>query len=255
MYKVGYIMEQIEIVAKTIEDAIAEGLKQIEMNLEDVTITILKQPGMFSKAKIKISFEKPQAIKLDEPLTQTSVKNNQLNEAEKIDNNNDKEFETEQASDFQSLDEKIIATTILENIICELNIDAKITQSAKGKVILLEVKGDSLGALIGRGGENIDSLQLLLNNILRVKTPLEKRRIILHIGDYQIQKEKKIRELANVARAKCLEINKTVRMDPMNSYERRLVHDELNKTDDIVCESFGVEPYRYVTVRPNDEKE
>ena len=105
--------------------------------------------------------------------------------------------------------------------------------------------------LIGRNGKTIESLQIITNDYLKQELGFPYR-IYIDICDYKKQKEVKFIRLAkqiakDVARTGC-----EIKLDPMNSYERRIIHNALANNKEVRTESFGEEPNRYVVIKPRD---
>ena len=118
--------------------------------------------------------------------------------------------------------------------------------------IKVNIVSDSSSILIGKNGKTMSSLQYLLKQSIQSKIP-EKINIIIDTNDYREKKEKNIERLA-IRLAK--EVRKTkvdVKMDSMNSYERRIVHNKLSGFKGITTESIGEEPNRCVVIKCIEE--
>ena len=118
--------------------------------------------------------------------------------------------------------------------------------------IKVNIVSDSSSILIGKNGKTMSSLQYLLKQSIQSKIP-SKINIIIDTNDYREKKEKNIERLA-IRLAK--EVRKTkvdVKMDSMNSYERRIVHNKLSGFKGITTESIGEEPNRCVVIKCIEE--
>ena len=118
--------------------------------------------------------------------------------------------------------------------------------------IKVNIVSDSSSILIGKNGKTMSSLQYLLKQSIQSKIPA-KINIIIDTNDYREKKEKNIERLA-IRLAK--EVRKTkvdVKMDSMNSYERRIVHNKLSGFKDVTTESIGEEPNRCVVIKCIEE--
>ena len=118
--------------------------------------------------------------------------------------------------------------------------------------IKVNIVSDSSSILIGKNGKTMSSLQYLLKQSIQSKIPA-KINIIIDTNDYREKKEKNIERLA-IRLAK--EVRKTkvdVKMDSMNSYERRIVHNKLSGFKGITTESIGEEPNRCVVIKPRED--
>lgn len=235
-------MKYIDIQDKTIESAIAKGVEELGTTAENVEVTILKQPGMFSKAKVRLTV-------IEENLT--APKSQPVVEEKK----EEAPQQTPQAEVAPAQNTEITtpAGEVLAKICKEINPQIVISETKKDRIVIYEISGQGSEALIGKGGQGIDSLQIVLNSINRHKQDGASH-IVLRIAEYEKTKEAKLHRLATESADKAVEINNTVRLPIMNSYERRIVHSFLQNDDRVITESFGVEPYRYTTVRPKDKE-
>ena len=253
-------MKYVDVSGKTIELAVEEGLKELNTTLENIELTILKQPGMFSRAKVRLTLveEKLEKVEVKEaPKAQETRQ--EPKQTKKVVEAAQEETKPEKAapkSEVTTGEYKTVAGKVLDELVKNINSSLKVKEKTQGNVIILEVEGDDdLGALIGRQGSTLEALQTLMNSIQRIKQFENRKRIILHVGDSQKLREEKLNKLALKTIEECINQNKTIRMEPMNSFERRIAHTEIQKDARVVSESFGVDPYRYITVRPKGENE
>ena len=127
-----------------------------------------------------------------------------------------------------------------------INIEYKI--NIEPEVINIECSSDNSAALIGKNGKMLNSLQLLLRKIVEVNTNLNIR-INLDIEDY---KKRKINSLEREVKKLIKEVLATkidIKLDPMNSYERRIVHNLVSNYEELTTESEGESPNRYVVIK------
>lgn len=112
---------------------------------------------------------------------------------------------------------------------------------------------DETGLLIGFRGENINSIQTVLGIMVKGNTG-EWVRIIVNVGDYRQKQEQKLEELANQSADRAIESNEAQPIYNLTAGQRRTIHMFLSKRDDILTESQGVEPERYLVVSPKLKK-
>ena len=138
---------------------------------------------------------------------------------------------------------------LLNNIVEKMGIKIKIETSRKEKYLKLTMYSDNSNILIGKNGRTLSSLQNIIRQSVYNKTGIPAN-IILDVENYKVKKEKNIIFLSKkIAR----EVEKTgieAKMDSMNSYERRIVHNTLTKNNKVTTVSEGEEPNRYVIVKP-----
>lgn len=115
------------------------------------------------------------------------------------------------------------------------------------KSIKIDITGDSTGILIGRRGETLDSLQYLTSLVVNKGTQ-EYKRITLDTENYRKKREETLVALANRIADKVVRTGKRVVLEPMNPYERRILHATLHDHEKVETISEGEEPYRRVVV-------
>jgi spoIIIJ-associated protein len=126
------------------------------------------------------------------------------------------------------------------------NIEAKIREDH----FKFSLFSDNNAILIGKGGRTIESLQTILKSIIQNKTHFNIN-VTLDVEDY---KEKQAKRIEMLARRLAKEVQATgveVMLDNMNSYERRLVHEEVSQFEGVHTISEGEEPNRHVVIKPN----
>ena len=138
--------------------------------------------------------------------------------------------------------------TFLEGLLQHMDSAAQVTiyQPEKGryKVIL---EGEKLGALIGRRGETLDAIQQLTN--YSVNRGSDKRvRIHVDADNYRLKREQSLQHLARKVAAKVIKYKRNVTLEPMNAYERHVIHTALQDVENVTTYSMGTEPNRRVIV-------
>ena len=139
-----------------------------------------------------------------------------------------------------------IKSTLLE-ILDLMNIKANLETKVRENRIEIKIFSDNNAILIGKNGKNMQALQTIIRQILKKDI---KEKIHLIVENY---KEKRIRNLEILAKKTAREVAKTkveTKLDSMNSYERRIIHNILNDNKYVYTESMGEEPNRYVVIKP-----
>jgi spoIIIJ-associated protein len=114
--------------------------------------------------------------------------------------------------------------------------------------ITVRLTGDDIGIVIGRRGETLDALQYLLSLVVNHRAD-EYIRIILDVADYRKKREETLIRLANRVADKVARYRKNLTLEPMNPYERRVIHSTLQNHKYVDTQSVGEEPNRKVVVR------
>ncbi|EAF1130408.1 protein jag [Listeria monocytogenes] len=118
-----------------------------------------------------------------------------------------------------------------------------------GKDVKLQIKGDSLGMLIGKHGQTLNALQYL-TQLIANKTTSQYKNIIVNVGDYRERRHETLVILANKMADKALKTKSAVHLEPMPSFERKIIHAILSENEQIETHSEGRDPYRYIVIKP-----
>ena len=144
------------------------------------------------------------------------------------------------------------AADFVDELLARMNIDAIAepnTHEGHMHVDIVDGPGDDMALLIGHDGQTLDAIQELTR--MAVGRRLDQRvRVIVDVDDYRKQRESRLVEHARELAERVLSTGQEEELDPMNSYERKLVHDAVSEVEGIESESRGVDPTRYVVLRP-----
>ena len=236
-------------------------------NDDDVQFEIISQSkkkilGIFGgcKAEVRAYIEVP------DPKPQKSKKNTKkaVNEPKKAENKPktqkvqaEKNQEAPKKEEINAVDESAIAADsktgkaiayirkILPELGCE-NISIKAAEKENGAVIILE--GEGLGAIIGHRGETLDSLQYLTS--LAANNGGGYFKVTLNIGNYREKREQTLISLAKRVSAQVLRNNRSRALEPMNPYERRIIHTAVQDIEGVTSNSVGEGSNRRVVIYP-----
>ncbi|MGI6307645.1 MAG: RNA-binding cell elongation regulator Jag/EloR [Dethiobacteria bacterium] len=206
-------MISIEVSAKTVEEALEEGLKKLGVKKDNVQVEVLSEPaqGLFKFLGSKMA-----------KLRLTVIKDTE-----------------EYIKDF------------LENIVHIIGVKGNINVVPNDEGNLyLEIKGEDLGVLIGKRGNTLNALQYLSNVVLYRQFASPNQRVIIDIENYRLKRKKTLENLARNLALKVLKTKKEVALEPMNPQERRIIHIALKNYRDVVTSSHGEEPYRKIVISP-----
>ncbi len=141
----------------------------------------------------------------------------------------------------------------LSKLLKDLGFTANIEVKMKGQVPTYTIYSDNDGLLIGKNGKNLHALSIVVGQYIK-KEIGESYKFLIDINDY---KEKHERALVRLAKKVAKEVAQTkieAKMDSMNSYERRIIHNALTNNKKVYTESEGEEPNRYVVIKPKEEE-
>ena len=268
-------MSYIDVTGKTEDEAIRKALAQLGMDRDDVSVEILERAksGFLglggNPARVRVTYadsEETVAVELVKEEVKAAPVKEECSEvkAEKSEKKVEKKPEQpataekeEVVAEEESLCSDANATRIcafLEGLLEHLDSHAqiKVYEPEKGryKVIL---EGQKLGALIGRRGETLDAIQQLTN--YAVNSGSEKRiRVYVDAENYRAKREQSLVSLANKVAAKVVKYRRSVTLEPMNAYERHVIHSALQEVAGVTTYSIGTEPNRRVVVAYDRDK-
>ena len=247
----------IEVTGKTEDAAIAAGLSQLGLDRDEVSVEVLERAksgflGIGScPARVKLTYQAP-----DEPapVAEKKVETSAPVEEKKPAAPAAEEKPVEQPA--PAVEQQPAATgdkaeqitAFLTGLMEHLDNDARpvITLGEDGSY-QVELVGSDLGALIGRRGETLDAIQQLTN--YSVNRGQNKRvRIHLDAENYRAKREETLERLARKTAGKALKYHRNMTLEPMNAYERHVIHAALQDFDGVTTYSTGSEPNRRVIV-------
>ena len=261
-------MRTIETTGKTIEDAVRSGLVRLGLMEEEVTIEVLAEPksgflGFGSKpAKVRLT-EKARKnapiydIEEEErkAAPPAAPKAAEAAPAEDVTAETPEEpveepaaVEAEPAEETFTAEEAAAkAKAFLQDVLRNMGIDVMIEKMIKSDKIILHLHGKNLGILIGKHGQTLDALQYLTN--LTTNQGEETRHfIMLDVENYRQRREETLKQLAVRLAGRVKRSGEKVVLEPMNGYERKIIHVALQNEAHVRTESEGQDPYRHVVI-------
>lgn len=218
---------------KTTVEAIENGLKQLKVSKNDVDVTVLKDENKKSFFNILA----PRTVRVELKLKE---KHNENKNIKKVEENelSEEEFNVIKNNISNFLD-KFLKQINAENIKFEIVRDENIVN--------LNINGENLNSLIGYRGETLNALQTLISRI--GNKGLEKRhRIIVDIEGYRNKRIKALQDLAVKVSKTVMKNKKSIKLEPMSAFERKIIHDKLQENPKVTTHSVGKEPNRKVVI-------
>ena len=142
--------------------------------------------------------------------------------------------------------EDIIIDYIKKIYAC-MDIDVEVEVTGREDTLLVDIKGEEASVLIGRHAESLDALQTIVNIVLTKETG-EHTRVILDIENYRSRREESLISYAKKMAQKVISRRRSIKLDPMNPYERRIIHSALQENDKITTFSEGEDPNRRIVL-------
>jgi spoIIIJ-associated protein len=240
-------MSSIESIGKTTEEAIHLGLLQLGVEQEDVTIEVVEEAshgflGIGGKpARVRLTLIK--AADEEPAQEEKSVEEVSPADATTEEKPAEETFTAEEAADK--------AKTFLLDVLDKMGLDVMIEKMIKPDKVILHIHGKSLGILIGKHGQTLDALQYLTN--LTTNRGQENRHfIMLDVENYRKRREETLKQLAVRLAGRIKNRDDKVVLEPMNGYERKIIHVALQEVAHVRTESEGQDPYRHVVIYYED---
>lgn len=141
-----------------------------------------------------------------------------------------------------------LVKVFLTNLLDKMGFPSIVECTLKEDGMIAELTSSYAGAIIGRRGETLDALQYLTTLYLNRFSGDEYTRVTLDIENYRAKREQALTRLANGVAAKVVRYRKDVVLEPMNPFERRIIHSALQNNKNVVSRSIGTEPHRKIVV-------
>lgn len=203
-------MDFIEVSAKTYDEAVTDALVKLGVTSDQVEIEVIDKG---SSGFLGIG-AKPVKIKVTKKLTVEGYLRKFLSDI------------------FQAM---------------KLEVEILIQINEENRNIDVELKGDEMGVLIGKRGQTLDSLQLLVNNAVH-KNFETYYKVKIDTENYRVRRKETLENLAKNIAYKVKRTKRSVALEPMNPFERRVIHSALQNDRYVTTHSEGEDPYRHVVV-------
>lgn len=226
-------MNSVIAEGKTTAEAIENGLKQLNVSKDKVNIKVLKN----AEKRSFFSILAPRVVKVE--LTLKDVKEHYAPMQEHVNQITPEQIEIAKKNLTVFLDE---FSTKFE----DFDYDIKVN----GNDINVELKGNDSSKLIGYRGETLNSIQIVMSTIAN-KNVMGKVRIILDIAGYREKRKKVLEDLADKISKTVIKTGKTIMLEPMPAYERKIIHTRLQNNEKVKTFSKGEEPYRKIVISKN----
>ena len=269
-----------------VEEAVKLALMDLKVSRDEVEVTVLEEPskgffGIGSKlAKVRVEKKKkpePEpAVKpaaeaeaaKERPASETrpqekEKKRNKKNHKENKGSKPGRAPKEQKPKEQKSGEVKEIASIVdksklhdiedhealrfLKEVTEKMGLDLSIRAMAGDDMVYLEMDGRDSGTVIGKRGQTLDSIQYLTSLVVN-KNSEKYIKVVVDAENYRAKRQKTLEQLANRLAAKVIKTKKYVRLEPMNPYERKVIHATLQQNRNITTRSEGEEPYRRVVI-------
>jgi spoIIIJ-associated protein len=237
----------LEVIAPTVEEAVSRGAEELGIPEGDLQVEVLDKGGKGflgispRQARVRLSI----GIPGDAPPSRDEPGHDDSSPASSEAASSDDDAEAVRAAH----------DTVVE-LVQRLGLEAHITAEwgekdpeARIRPLLVDVQGDDLGILIGRGGETLTALQYISRLIVakELERPVA---VVIDIEGYRARREQQLGRLAQKMAAQATELDRTMELEPMPPNERRIIHVALRDNPAVTTESIGEGSGRKVTIIP-----
>ena len=216
---------------KTTNEAIENGLKQLKVSKDKVEIKVLEN----EEKRSFFSILAPRVVKVELTLKE-DVKGAKIQEKREI-----KLIKQEQEKAKENIEK------FLKDFMRNLPEDTKYEITTEESGLKVSLTNDNLGYLIGYRGETLYALQNIMTAIAG-KGIEQKVRVILDIEGYKAKREKTLEDLAEKVAKTVIRTKKPIKLEPMQAYERKIIHSKLQQNSKVETTSVGEEPHRRIIV-------
>ena len=203
----------LNCTGKTVDEAIENGLKELGLTREDVEIEVLEE-GKVRRIGKSIDAEVKLTVK-------------------------------------EKLSDGARAVKFLEGLFAQLNEEVVPVLESEDEKIIINLQSATAKGIIGRRGEVIDALQTLAGAVANTNRKSYKR-VVVDFENYRERREETLQHVAEKFATKAVRQGRRVRLEPMNPYERRIIHSALMNNPDVTTHSEGSEPNRFVVISPKN---
>ena len=264
-------MDYIQVSAKTVEDAVLEAAMKLATTREHLEYEVIEKGSAgFLGFGAKAAVIKARAL-TDEEIEVNEIKVEPVKEVVKQEVKKEIKKEEVKAEPVKApkveevekteapvkkeapAGKEISAEDFLKDVFkaMDMVVDIKVTENKEENTIDIELSGEEMGVLIGKRGQTLDSLQYLVSLVVN-KYSDEYVRVKIDTENYRERRKETLENLARNIAYKVKRTRKTVSLEPMNPYERRVIHSALQNDRYVTTHSEGEEPYRRVVVTLKD---
>ena len=238
-----------------IDTAVELALADLKLTIDEVDVTVLEEPsrgffGIGSKlALVRVEKKKTQEVKEPEKKEKKTVEKAEKAQTQKTATPKKEEIKKE----IEVKEENLVpcedheALRFLKEVIKEMGLDLDITAKKGENSLYLDIQGKDSGTIIGTRGQTLDAIQYL-TSLVANKESDEYTRVVVDAENYRAKREKTLEALANRLANKVVKTKRSVKLEPMNPYERKVIHAALHDHPKVVTRSEGQDPYRRVVI-------
>lgn len=279
-------MEKLDIVEKwgdSVEQAVELALRDLKLSREEVDVEIVEEPtrGFLGIVGNKLARVRVSRKVADEEKAPEEAESAEISKEETAENKEDQSKErrwkkntnkkplSELIDTEESLTPDVMpedldfhkkmkelpecndhpALTFLKDVVADMGLSLDMKARADETSVYIEFEGEDCGTLIGRRGQTLDAIQYLTSLVVN-KEHDNYVKVVIDAEDYRARREKTLEQLADKMARKAVKSHRSLKLDPMNPYERKVIHATLQSNPRVTTRSEGQDPYRRVVIEP-----
>ena len=242
--------------AKSIDEAVELALTELGIEKENAEIEIVQEPAKgFLGIGAKDAIVKVTAKKAERPAK--AEKKQKAEKPAKVEKTDDAPLKPKKVKTsggvYNSDSPAENAKNFIKDVLNAMGIEVEVTAELKEDIVEVNLEGDNMGVVIGKRGDTLDSLQYLTSLVVNQKSE-DYIKVSIDTENYREKREEVLCALATRLATKVARTGKKFSLEPMNPYERRIIHSNLQDNEDVTTFSIGQEPYRKVVIAPKNPK-
>ena len=261
-------MDYSEKWGTDVDAAVKLALDDLKLTIDEVDVTVLEQPsrgffGIGSKlALVRVEKKKAQEVEVKEPehkeehvSKKTEKAQTQKTVAPKKDFKKEevKKETKKETKEIEIIEENLVpcedheALRFLKEVTKEMGLNLDIDAKQGEETLYLNIQGKDSGTIIGKRGQTLDAIQYLTSLVVN-KGSEDYVRVVVDAENYRAKREKTLEALAYRLANKVIKTKRSVKLEPMNPYERKVIHAALHDHPKVMTRSEGQDPYRRVVI-------
>lgn len=256
----------LEIIAPTVEEALAQGLAQLGLPAEAVSMEVLDAgtKGLFGlggrQVRVRLTVKSDEEITSPAPTPSASKPDRKpAPVSKKQPAPKAKEPAPRPAPEEEAETDELLnrAEETVSKLLYHMNLQAQVSahydesDREDRRTILVDVRGDDLSILIGRRSETLNAFQYVAS-LMVGKEVQQWVQLVVDVEGYRSRRERQLRQMARRMAEQVIKTGRRQVLEPMSANERRIIHLELREHPAVTTESVGEDPYRKVTIIPKD---
>ena len=256
-------MKSVIIQAKTIDAAVEEALEKLGCSYGDFDVEVIENGGIFKKGKFKFT------LKADEVVAETK-KSEPVKDAVKVEKEVEVRKEEKKESELPKFEKGVKSDSdvvvkfgestkldacvrFVKGLVEGIGYDVQVDVTTTDRAYTIEIKGDDVGRLIGKGGDALNALQVLVSSVAISNANGDGKRVYVNIENYKERREETLKSLANKKAEFVRSTGKSAKLENMSPRDRAIIHNVISGLEGVRSYSIGEGNGRRLVIAPKKE--